>query len=362
GLDFTYLGNLMHLPEVEIQSTMDNGNRVLAALKAYKLDSSNLEKLVPNRELLLQILLLGIGGPTESPEQLNRKIDSYIEELIEQDPRNIQLVVHMSDLGKRANLLKEHFTRISSSQLAKELIERSLQHRLAATAIPPFLRSQLEHTLSDITIYARVSALLQFESWPQAYDFGRQTPNVIFEQLLQRRRFKLCLEWSRVVLLAKSEGQQRVCLLTLLDALLELQDGEEVDESLLEIVEMFPASCLVNFLDTHKDKFRSLTLLQWVIDYLEGHARDPRLYRNYQLSLEMLRQMDVSERPHFWKLLRHPLLIVEQLVMNARFELLGKLLDASRVKLQKEKPLGPCPYCFEKRGHIYDVQPGGTPS
>ncbi|EDV42765.1 uncharacterized protein Dana_GF16864 [Drosophila ananassae] len=362
GLDFTYLGNLMHLPEVEIQSAMDSGNRVLAALKAYKLDSSNLEKLVPNREMLLQILLLGTGGPTESPEKINLRIDCYIEELIEQDPRNIQLVVHMSDLGKRAQLLKEHFTRISSSQMAKELIERSLQHRLAATAIPPFLRSQLEHTLSDITIYARVSALLQFESWPQAYDFGRQTPNVIFEQLLQRRRFKLCLEWSRVVLLAKCEAQQRVCLLTLLDALLELQDGEEVDESLLEIVEMFPASSLVNFLDTHKDKFRSLTLLQWVIDYLEVHARDPRLYRNYQLSLEMLRQIDVSERPLFWKLLRHPLLIVEQLVMNARFELLGKLLDASRVKLQKEKPLGPCPYCFEKRGHIYDVQPGGTPA
>ncbi|KAH8327302.1 hypothetical protein KR074_009640 [Drosophila pseudoananassae] len=362
GLDFTYLGNLMQLPEVEIQSAMDSGNRVLAALKAYKLDSSSLEKQVPNRELLLQILLLGTCGTTESPEHLKRRIDCYVEELIEQDPRNIQLVVHMGDLGKRAHLLKEHFTRISSSQLAKELIERSLQHRLAATAIPPFLRSQLEHTLSDITIYARVSALLQFESWPQAYDFGRQTPNVIFEQLLQRRRFKLCLEWSRVVLLAKCEGQQRVCLLTLLDALLELQDGEDVDESLLAIVEMFPASSLVNFLDTHKDKFRSLTLLQWVIDYLESHARDPRLYRNYQLSLEMLRQMDVSERPHFWKLLRHPLLIVEQLVMNARFELLGKLLDACRVKLLKEKPLGPCPYCFEKRGHIYDVQPGGTPS
>jgi len=187
--------------------------------------------------------------------------------------------------------------------------------------------------------------------------------------LLQRRRFGLCLEWSRVVFLAGSAGQQRVCLLTLLDALLELRDGEELDESLLGIVEMFPPTSLVNFLDTHKDKFRSLPLLKWVIDYLEGHARDPRLYKNYQLSLELLRQMDTNERSQFWKLLRHPLLIVEQLVMNARFELLGKLLDAARTKLQKEKPLGPCPYCFEKTGHIYDPGSsaavsgaGGTPA
>ncbi|KAH8232382.1 hypothetical protein KR032_005235 [Drosophila birchii] len=361
GLDFSCLGHVMQMPEVECLASMYEGNLVLAALNTYKLDSASLEKVVPDRELLLQILLLGMGTQSESQEQLRSRIDGLIVELITQDPRYIQLVVHMSDLGMRASLLKEHFTRISSSQLAKELIERTVQHHRAAKEIPPELRSQLEHTLSDITIYAKVSALLQFESWPQAYDFGRQTPNVIFEQLLKRCRFGLCLEWSRVVYLAGSAGQQRVCLLTLLDALLELRDGEELDENLLGIVEMFPPSSLVNFLDTHKDKFRSLPLLQWVIDYLEGHARDPRLYRNYQLSLELLRQMATPERLQFWKLLRYPLLIVEQLVMNARFELLGKLLEAARTKLQQQKPLGPCPYCFEKRGHVYDVQSTSSP-
>ncbi|XP_017083839.2 zinc finger FYVE domain-containing protein 26 homolog isoform X2 [Drosophila eugracilis] len=370
GLNFSFLGQMINLPEMEILASMHEGNRVLAALNTYKLDRASLDQMVPDWELQLQILLLGIGGQSDSQKQINSRIDQLIADLIDKDPRNIHLVVHMSNLGLRARLLKEHFTRIPSSQQAKELIERTLQHRRAAKAIPSSLRSDLEHTLSDITIYAKVSALLQFESWPQAYDFGRQTPNVIFEQLLQRRRYGLCLEWSRVVFLAGSAGQQRVCLLTLLDALLELQDGDELDASLLGIVEMFPAISLVNFLDTHKDKFRSLPLLQWVIDYLESHARDPRLYRNYQLSLEFLRQMDNDERSQFWKLLRHPLLIVEQLVMNARFELLGKLLDAARSKLQKEKPLGPCPYCFEKTGHVYDVRTssgsergaGGTPA
>ncbi|XP_022231662.2 LOW QUALITY PROTEIN: zinc finger FYVE domain-containing protein 26 homolog [Drosophila obscura] len=360
GLDFACLLQLQQLPEVEVLAAMHEGNRLLAALNAYKLDSRTLEQLVTSRELLLQILLLGIGGQSESLERLRCRIDHLIRDLIEEDARNIQLVVHMDDLGQRARLLKQHFTKIPSSQQAKELIERTLQHRQAAAAIPPALRSQLEHTLSDITIYARVSALLQFESWPQAYDFGRQTPNVIFEQLLQRRRYGLCLEWCRVVFQTGSEGQQRVCLLTLLDALLELRDGEELDGSLLGIVEMFPPLTLVNFLDTHKDKFRSLSLLQWVIDYLELHARDPRPYRNYQLSLVLLGQMDGAERQQFWRLLRHPLLIVEQLVMNARFEWLAKLLDAARARLQREKPLGPCPYCFEKRGHAYDVHSTAT--
>ncbi|XP_034669642.1 zinc finger FYVE domain-containing protein 26 homolog [Drosophila subobscura] len=356
GLHFACLLQLQQLPELELLAAMHEGNRLLAALSAYKLDSQLLEQLVDSKELLLQILLLGIGGQTESPAQLSSRIDQLILDLIAEDSRHIQLVVHMQQLGQRARLLKLHFTKIPSSQLAKELIERTLQHREAAAAIPPALRTQLEHTLSDITIYARVSALLQFESWPQAYDFGRQTPNVIFEQLLQRRRYGLCLEWCRVVFQTGSEGQQRVCLLTLLDALLELRDGEQLDVCLLGIVQMFPPASLVNFLDTHKDKFRSLALLQWIMDYLELHARDPRPYRNYQLSLVLLGEMDLPERQSFWRLLRHPLLIVEQLVMNARFELLAKLLAAARARLQREKPLGPCPYCFEKRGHVYDVQ------
>lgn len=289
---------------------------------------------------------------------MKSRIDRLIIQLIEEDPRQIQLTAYMNDLGTRANLLQQHFTKISSSQLAKDLIERTLQHREATRDIPPTLRSQLEHTLSDITIYAKVSALLQFESWPQAYDFGRQTPNVIFEQLLQGHHYELCYEWCRMVQLTDAAGQQRVCLLTLLDTLVELSDDDKLDVSLLHIAELFPSSVLVNFLDTHKDKMRSLALLQWLIDYLEQHARDPNPYRNYQLSLELMRQLPIGERHHFWELLRYPLLIVEQLVMNTRFELLTKLLEPVRVKLQQRMPVGPCAYCFEKRGHAYDVYSG----
>jgi len=62
GLNFSCLGRLVNLPEVEILTSMHDGNRVLAALNAYKLDSASLDQLVPDRDLLLQILLLGIGG------------------------------------------------------------------------------------------------------------------------------------------------------------------------------------------------------------------------------------------------------------------------------------------------------------
>ncbi|XP_002000123.3 zinc finger FYVE domain-containing protein 26 homolog [Drosophila mojavensis] len=360
GLHFDCLRQLMQMPEIETLSHMHQGNLVMAALHAYKLDSATLARSELSNELQLQILLLGIGGQAEPDYKLKTRVDSLISELIAEDTRHIQLTSYMQDLGQRAQLLHEHFSKISSSQLAKELIEHTLEHRAAALVIPLKLRTQLEHTLSDITIYARVSALLHFESWPQAYDFGRQTPNVIFEQLLQGRHYELCYDWCRMVQLEDAVGQQRVCLLTLLDTFLELSDEDELDTHLLCIAELFPATVLVNFLDTHKDKMRSLPLLQWLVDYLEANARDARPYLNYQFSLELLRQLPADERQHFWPLLRYPLLIIEQLVMNTRFELLTKLLEPARAKLLQRMPLGPCGYCFEKRGHAYDVHSSGT--
>lgn len=283
--------------------------------------------------------------------------------MIDKDPRNIELAGHMTDLGARARLLHQQFTKISSSQLAKQLIEHTLHHRDAEQTIPYELRSQLEHSLSDIRIYAYVSALLQFESWPQAYDFGRQTPNVIFKQLMKGRHYELCYKWCRMVQLTDLAGQQRVCLLTLLDALLDLSDdNKDLDENLLHIMKLFPSTILVNFLDTHKDKMRSLALLHWSIEYLHQHARDNRPYCNYQLSLELISQLTVDERAHFWPLLRYPLLIVEQLLMNTRFEMLKKLLEPARQRLQQRMPMEPCAYCFEKRGHAYDVHSSGGAS
>ncbi|ALC46367.1 CG5270 [Drosophila busckii] len=356
SLNFSFLRQLMQLPEMSTLCLMHEENLVLTALHAYRLDFECLERLQLPKELQLRILLLGMCGQTETAAQLHARIDGLISALIVEDAKHIQLVAHMHDLAARARFLQQHFTKISSSQLAKELIERTLQHRDAAQQINPQLCQELEHTLSDISIYASVSTLLQFESWPQAYDFGRQTPNVIFEQLLQGQHYELCYNWCGVVQLAQSTAQQRTCLQTLLEALLELSDDHVLDVHLLRIAELFPAAVLVNFLDTHKDKLRSLDLLQWAIDYLQQHAKETRIYGNYQISLEMLRQLPATERSCFWPLLRSPLLIVELLVMNARLELLERLLKPARAKLQQQPPQSPCSYCFEKRGHAYDVQ------
>lgn len=255
--------------------------------------------------------------------------------------------------------------------MAKELIETTLQHRHAVQRIPKEVREKLEATLIDITIYAKVSEVMQFETWPQAYDFGLKTPSTIFERLLQLHLYKLCYEWCNVVQLAdKFKSQRKHFLNILLTSLIDMNDEEQSQdmdfnayEYLLHILETFPQSDCIAFLDNNKDKFRSMTLLKYTIEYLERFAKstEKEYYKNYKISLIIFEQLTPGIRKQFWNLLKFPLLIIEQLIMNAKFETLTKVLQTVRQQLNREVTVDKsdnqklCPFCFDKNGNIYDL-------
>ncbi|XP_011179039.1 zinc finger FYVE domain-containing protein 26 homolog [Zeugodacus cucurbitae] len=368
NLNTSYLQALLELSEIERVATLFNDNKFVAALRS-DYDPSQLVADVASKLTQLKLQTLDLGYQPKALQQ--RRTDQLLLQLIEEDARNIRFAGGIQDVGTRAKLIQANFTKIATTRLAKELIENTLQNRAAAKRIPSALRSQLEATLADITIYAKVSEVLQFETWPQAYDFGMKTPTAIFEQLLQSHLYKLCYNWCRVVKLAERFAAQKQRFLDLLlNALLELHDDVscngssgsgsseadgEVNKYLLKILETFPTADVAKFLDTHKDKFRTVHLMRYSVDYLTRcNPHESQSYRNYKISLVIFEQLTPGELAPFWKLFTHPLLIIEQLVMNTKFETLTKVLTAVRTALaQAEAQV--CAFCFDKRGHIYDI-------
>lgn len=298
-------------------------------------------------------------------------MDCLIIGLIHDDSKNIHLASKINDIAVRAKLIYENFTKIATTRLAKELIETTLQHRNAVQKIPRELRTKLEMTLADITIYAKVSEVMQFETWPQSYDFGLKTPTTIFKYLLQSHLYKLCYEWCKVVKLSENFQPQRKQIMNiLLEALIEMGDDEEhlpdlelnAYEYLLQILETFQPDECKGFLDANKDNFRSIVLLKYSIKYLErfAEASDKDKLRNYKISILIFEQLTPGMRKLFWNLLRYPLLIIEQLVMNAKFEVLTNVLSSIRKELEGidsqvnvRKKL--CQFCIDKNGNIYDI-------
>lgn len=375
NLNTSFLQALLELEEIERVATLFNDNKFVAALRS-DYDPTKLLADVAPKMTQLSLQTLDLGYQPKALQQ--RRTDQLLLQLIEEDARNIRFAGGIQDVGIRAKLIQANFTKIATTRLAKELIENTLQNRQAAKRIPAALCSQLEATLADITIYAKVSEVLQFETWPQAYDFGMKTPTAIFEKLLQSHLYKLCYNWCRVVKLAERFAAQKPRFLdVLLNALLELHDDVscngsnsseadgEVNKYLLKILETFPTADVGDFLDTHKDKFRTVHLMRYTVDYLTRCApNQSQSYRNYKISLVIFEQLTPGELAPFWKLFTYPLLIIEQLVMNTKFETLTKVLSAVRTALSQTDAAGTqiCSFCFDKRGHIYDIHTRSTNS
>ncbi|XP_037956827.1 zinc finger FYVE domain-containing protein 26 homolog isoform X2 [Teleopsis dalmanni] len=366
-----FLIRFLKLQEVEKLNNFYEGNKFVAAFKTdffsekISVDScDNIEKV--------KLLMIEIGN-LKSKEKRSEGMDDLISELIAHNPKHINLGLHMRDIWLRAELIKDHFTHIETTRLAKELIESTLHHR-SVTHIPLTLRNQLKDTLADIKIYAKVSEVLQFELWPEAYNFGLKTPNAIFEKLLKLHLYKLCYKWSKVVNISNRFKQQKSVFLSVLSSiLLELKDDEqseniEVNKYLLQILELFPNETCIEFLNNNKDKMRSLFLVKYAIEFLvKNNKNEIQKLKNYTISIIIFEQLKPRERDSFWHLLRFPLLIIEQLIMNAKFETLTKILGFVRPTLQEYntkvyKHSDVCIYCFDKRGHVYDIHTKNTNS
>uniref|UniRef100_A0A1A9WGU3 FYVE-type domain-containing protein n=1 Tax=Glossina brevipalpis TaxID=37001 RepID=A0A1A9WGU3_9MUSC len=374
--NFKVFERFLNLSEIEKLSILYEGNKVITALRSdhinMKLFDESISKLKKMELIELEMGLqdIGIGK--------SQLLDELVLQLIAEDSKNIYLATKVSDIKLRARLIQDNFTKIATTRLAKELIESTLEHRDAKQKIPSLLSDQLEVTLADITVYAKVSEVMKFETWPQAYDFGLKTPNAIFECLLQLQLYSLCYEWCKVVKLDENfKAQRKAFLSALLEALLTLteSDDDDIDDEeknkkekfqyLLWILETFPSNICLEFWTNNKDRLRSLYLLKYAVAYMQKYdVNGLENYRNYQISLLIFGHLTPSVRQQFWNLLKFPLLIIEQLIMNTKFELLNKILQTVRKELKPQEKYTEtngtnsslCPFCFDKHGHIYDIR------
>ncbi|XP_055923845.1 zinc finger FYVE domain-containing protein 26 homolog [Eupeodes corollae] len=351
-----FLQRFIEFESVNCLSKIYEGNPVLAGLLSHTIDKVRMSKL--DKKIEMYDILQNCQEQVRDRETHLIEKDKVIMDLIATDTKYVYLAADIENINVRSKLIFKNFTRVSSSGLAKDLIESTLLH-WNAKDIDNDLRTNLERTLSDISTYSEVSSVLEFESWPQAYDFGLKTPNTILQKLLSLGHFKLCYDWCCVVQLSVSFVHQiKSFFVTFLEILIQLE--EDFDRHILQTIETFPKLEICQFYDSNKHKFRSVNLLNYVIDFLSQNIRNMTNLRNYKVSLKIFEQLTPTERDQNWNLLSKPLLIVEQLIMNVKFKELARILEAIRPLLEDNQTNcltvgGLCKFCFDKRGNIYDI-------
>lgn len=80
-------------------------------------------------------------------------------------------------------------------------------------------------------------------------------------------------------------------------------------------------------------KLKNRQLLEYLVDFLienSSNSNENQIYRNYKITLSIFEVIDPSEVDTLWDLVEKPLLIIEQYIINSKFEKLSKILQAIR--------------------------------
>lgn len=250
------------------------------------------------------------------------------------------LIEHIKDLKVMSTTLLTYINRISNDQLALHLIRTILLHD-KMDDLPNDVIEQLRKYLEDISLYASIGRattmtdLLPYDTWTKVMEMSRQAPERLLHSLIERNQYELCFKWIQTVSL-----QTTVIKSQFIDLLMnKIQENRNTDnehfievcKKLLKIIARQTDSKLMLNLKNRK-------LLEYLVDFLIANSKDENpTYNNYKITLSIFEVIDPKEVDTLWDLVEMPLLIVEQYIINSKFETLSRILQVIRPQIKNNE-------------------------
>lgn len=258
----------------------------------------------------------------------------------EEDPETFTLIEHIKDIHVMSSTLLKHISQISDDELASHLIRTVLLHsRCQDLSIDEI--EQLRKYLSDITLYANIGKatamtdLLPYDTWTKVMEISRVAPERLLHSLIERNQYELCFNWIQTVSLQTTAIKAQFIDLFMS----KIQDNRDTnDEYFLEVCKV-----LLKIIAAQTDsnlllKLKNRKLLEYLVGFLTENSRDENpIYNNYKITLSIFDVIDPEEVDTLWDLVEMPLLIVEQYVINSKFDTLSKILQAIRPQIKNNE-------------------------
>lgn len=274
-------------------------------------------------------------------------IDVLIMKILDVDSKNasdskiFSLIENIMDLQLMATTLLEHINRISDDDLALHLIRTILQHN-RVDELPTEQIEQLTKYSSDIILCAGIGRAITitdftFETWTKITEINRVAPERLLHSLIDRNQYKLCYEWIENT---KTSLKDAVMKQQFIDMFLtKITDNRDNSNEyyikvcktiLKEMVSQMDSSLLL--------KLRNRKLLQYLVDHLiDNSDHDNLIYKKYKITLSIFDVIDTKEVNALWELAEEPLLIIEQYILNSKFETLSKILKTIRPLIKENE-------------------------
>lgn len=159
------------------------------------------------------------------------------------------------------------------------------------------------------------------------YDIVHHTektdPICIVKSLIDANQHELCLKW-----LEYQTASSQVQSLVSQDLFVGLLKNESDDfQHAGKLLQALPIGLSVKLCKSVIGKLESISALRFVIKYLrENCSKEQEKYRQSSLGVEILDQIDSRDRGLYISLIDSPLLMLEQLLMNGKFDTLQRII------------------------------------
>lgn len=271
-------------------------------------------------------------------------ITKVLSEKTEKDLEIYSMIEQIGDLKLMADTLFDHIQKISDDEIASHLIRTILLHDQINDLMPEQLE-RLKKYLSNITLFANIGRVLTHlpphDSWTKIMEINRLAPENLLNSLIERNQFELCYQWIQVVpLQPKALTKPKFTELFM----------NKISDNRLSKNEYFLKVCkqLLEIMVAQMDsklllKLKNRKLLQYLVDFLiEKSGLENTIYTNYMITLQIFDVLDSKEANDLWDLVQEPLLIIEQYLLNSKFDTLSLILKAIRPLIKSNK----CQICM----------------
>ncbi|XP_046971190.1 zinc finger FYVE domain-containing protein 26 homolog isoform X2 [Vanessa cardui] len=200
-----------------------------------------------------------------------------------------------------------------------------------------YLRFSLDNSLIDeslyekctdwvvkIPLYEQISSIMGTNHWYTIYEKSMENPENIIEVLMDSQQFKLCLEWADVH--EASDYMKNLIVVNLLRQLFEYT-SQATPTLVRELLARLPKTQAMDLVSEEISKIRNIEIFQVCIDFVSANATVWKTFENIKIGFQIMLEIEANSRHLFWDLIEKPLIMIEQLLMNAKLEMLVQIIN-----------------------------------
>ncbi|XP_031833615.2 zinc finger FYVE-type containing 26 spastizin [Nomia melanderi] len=206
-------------------------------------------------------------------------------------------------------------------------------HHVDSYKLPTHCKLQLKEILHRVLLFHRIVpyCMTRGSCYNIAYCTDKIDPLQLIKSLINANKFELCLEWleSQAFSLEIHLSMEQDILMGL------LKNESQSFNQTLKFLQALPLNQSVKLCETVLEKLESINALQFICNYLLEHckATETIKYRQTLIGIEILHMLEAQERSLHIHLIKEPLLMLEQLLMNCKFDSIQKILNRIADKL-----------------------------